>query len=233
LTGATGSTGPQGVAGTNGTAVLNGITNPLSTTGANGDFYINTATNTLFGPKTSGAWPTGVSLVGPTGATGPQGPIGLTGATGSTGATGPQGPQGLTGTSGPTLNYGSFSGPSTSINGAYVITDLNTIGITSNMYLLNNTIVVPTSGIYLVTVSTTFQSFGHNYRTRSLSIFQNEIPVITKSQAWEDNPYSTILFTFSTLVNIGSNDNISVRASRNGGETNLTGSTTITIMQVQ
>jgi hypothetical protein len=109
LTGATGSTGPQGVAGTNGTAVLNGITNPLSTTGANGDFYINTATNTLFGPKTSGAWPTGVSLVGPTGVTGPQGPIGLTGATGTTGlqgpigltgATGPQGPQGVVGTNG-------------------------------------------------------------------------------------------------------------------------------------
>jgi hypothetical protein len=109
LTGATGSTGPQGVAGTNGTAVLNGTTNPLTTTGANGDFYINTATNTLFGPKASGAWPTGVSLVGPTGVTGPQGPIGLTGATGTTGlqgpigltgATGPQGPQGVVGTNG-------------------------------------------------------------------------------------------------------------------------------------
>jgi hypothetical protein len=109
LTGATGSTGPQGVAGTNGTAVLNGTTNPLSTTGINGDFYINTATYTLFGPKASGAWPTGVSLVGPTGATGPQGPTGLTGATGTTGlqgpigltgATGPQGPQGVVGTNG-------------------------------------------------------------------------------------------------------------------------------------
>jgi hypothetical protein len=109
LTGATGSTGPQGVAGTNGTAVLNGTINPLSTTGANGDFYINTATNTLFGPKASGAWPTGVALVGPTGATGPQGPIGLTGASGTTGlqgpigltgATGPQGPQGVVGING-------------------------------------------------------------------------------------------------------------------------------------
>jgi hypothetical protein len=39
-----------------------------------GDFYINTATNTLFGPKAGGAWPSGVSLVGPTGATGPAGP---------------------------------------------------------------------------------------------------------------------------------------------------------------
>lgn len=102
LTGATGATGPQGPAGTNGTdgkSVLNGTTDPVAATGNNGDFYINTATNFLFGPKTAGAWPAGVSLVGATGATGPQGPTGLTGATG---ATGPQGPIGLTGATGAT-----------------------------------------------------------------------------------------------------------------------------------
>jgi hypothetical protein len=60
-----------------------------------GDFYINTITHTLFGPKASGSWPTGVSLVGPTGAQGPQG------LTGATGAAGPQGIQGLTGATGP------------------------------------------------------------------------------------------------------------------------------------
>ena len=131
LVGPTGSTGPQGiqglkgdqglqgiqgVAGTNGIngldgkTVLNGTVAPLSTTGNNGDFYINTSTKMLYGPKTAGAWPSGVSLVGPTGSTGPQGPIGLTGPAGaqgpiglagSTGATGPQGPIGLTGATGP------------------------------------------------------------------------------------------------------------------------------------
>ena len=115
LTGAAGVAGPAGTNGTNGTngvngtAVLNGITNPVAGTGVNGDFYINTATNTLFGPKANGAWPAGVSLVGPTGATGltgaagatgPQGPIGLTGPTGATGLTGAAGPQGLQGIQG-------------------------------------------------------------------------------------------------------------------------------------
>jgi hypothetical protein len=141
LTGATGLTGPQGVAGTNGTAVLNGNSNPLTTTGANGDFYINTATNTLFGPKASGAWPTGVSLVGPTGATGaqgpqgvqgiagPQGPIGLTGATGVAGAQGLQGIQGPQGASG-LLTSGAAAGNTAFWDG--------TTWVTNNSNIYNN-----------------------------------------------------------------------------------------------
>ncbi len=103
IQGATGATGATGAAGADGKTVSNGTSNPASGTGVNGDFYINTATNTLFGPKANGAWPSGVSLVGPTGATGAQGIQGATGATGpagprgDTGATGPQGPIGLTG----------------------------------------------------------------------------------------------------------------------------------------
>lgn len=60
-TGATGPQGPQGIAGTNGNSVLNGTIDP-STEGVDGDFYINTATNYIFGPKTGGTWPAGVSL---------------------------------------------------------------------------------------------------------------------------------------------------------------------------
>ncbi len=95
-----GATGLAGVAGADGKTVRNGTADPVSGTGVDGDFYINTAANTLFGPKANGAWPSGVSLVGPTGATGPQGIQGATGAAGpkgDTGATGPQGPIGLTG----------------------------------------------------------------------------------------------------------------------------------------
>ena len=95
-----GATGATGVAGADGKTVRNGTSDPVSGTGVDGDFYINTAANTLFGPKANGAWPSGVSLVGPTGATGPQGIQGATGAAGpkgDTGATGPQGPIGLTG----------------------------------------------------------------------------------------------------------------------------------------
>ena len=93
-----GATGATGVAGADGKTVRNGTSNPVSGTGVDGDFYINTAANTLFGPKANGAWPSGVSLVGPTGATGPQG---IQGPTGPSGATGPQGPMGDTGATGP------------------------------------------------------------------------------------------------------------------------------------
>jgi hypothetical protein len=102
--GATGATGPQGIAGTNGTnginglngtngtAVLNGNTNPTAGTGMNGDFYINTATNELFGPKTNGTWPAGVSLVGSQGVAGPAGPQGIQGIAGPAGASGNSSP---------------------------------------------------------------------------------------------------------------------------------------------
>jgi hypothetical protein len=68
---ATGPQGPQGTAGTNGTngangnTILFGTTNPSnSTTGVNGNFYINTASYNLFGPKTSGVWGDGISILG-------------------------------------------------------------------------------------------------------------------------------------------------------------------------
>ncbi|MDD2815569.1 MAG: hypothetical protein PHP00_07490, partial [Thiotrichaceae bacterium] len=62
-----------GAAGTNGTSILSGTTAPVAGTGNNGDFYINTTTNTLYGPKASGAWPAGVSLVGAAGTNGTNG----------------------------------------------------------------------------------------------------------------------------------------------------------------
>jgi hypothetical protein len=67
--------GPPGAAGTNGIdgkTVRYGAVDP-TTEGVDGDFYINTASNKIFGPKASGVWPAGVSLVGPPGATGVPG----------------------------------------------------------------------------------------------------------------------------------------------------------------
>jgi hypothetical protein len=88
--GAAGIQGPAGASGTNGTngtdgrTLLSGSTNPGAGIGANGDFYINTASDTLFGPKVSGAWPAGESLVGPQGPAGSTGPQGIAGANGIT-----------------------------------------------------------------------------------------------------------------------------------------------------
>ncbi len=92
--------GPPGPAGT---SILYGTVPPVSAIGNDGDFYINTTTHFIYGPRASGAWPSGTSLIGPQGATGPQGstgPQGATGPQGSTGATGPQGPQGPIGLQG-------------------------------------------------------------------------------------------------------------------------------------
>jgi len=68
---ATGPQGPQGTAGTNGTNGTNGntilfgtVTPSNTSTGVDGNFYINTSTYVLYGPKTSGVWGTGVSLMG-------------------------------------------------------------------------------------------------------------------------------------------------------------------------
>ena len=138
IQGQTGATGATGVAGADGKTVGNGTTDPASSTGVDGDFYINTATNMLFGPKANGAWPTGVSLVGPTGATGAQGIQGLTGATGAqgiqgqTGATGPA-PSGtgiVTVSSGTLQTPGELTGDVTT-SGAGLATSIATGAVTS------------------------------------------------------------------------------------------------------
>jgi len=80
--GATGSAGTNGTNGTNGVdgkTVRNGSGTPSSGLGVDGDFYIDTAANAVYGPKTSGAWGSSTSLIGPTGATGATGPVFNTG----------------------------------------------------------------------------------------------------------------------------------------------------------
>jgi hypothetical protein len=100
---ATGPQGPQGTAGTNGTngtngnTLLSGTTNPSNTNGNNGDYYINLSTYALFGPKISGVWGTGISLIGDTGPAGPQGTPGTAGTNGAAGANGVAGATGATG----------------------------------------------------------------------------------------------------------------------------------------
>lgn len=68
---AAGATGPPGVAGN---TVLTTSGAPASGTGSNGDYAYDPTAKLMYGPKASGAWPAGVSLVGPTGATGPVAP---------------------------------------------------------------------------------------------------------------------------------------------------------------
>lgn len=71
--GPTGAQGTPGSPGTNGRTVLNGTGVPAASLGANGDFYIDVSAWRIHGPKTNGAWPAGVNLVGPQGPAGPAG----------------------------------------------------------------------------------------------------------------------------------------------------------------
>jgi hypothetical protein len=107
--GVAGIAGTNGTNGTNGLSVLSGIVTPSNlNVGINGDFYINTNNYTLFGPKTSGDWGKGVSLIGDPGPIGNIGPMGLTGTMGpkgdkgSIGEAGVQGERGVTGLKGDT-----------------------------------------------------------------------------------------------------------------------------------
>ena len=82
--GVKGDSGAPGANGSDGKTIWSGTSDPSAATGANGDFYINTANNKLFGPKASGAWPAGISLVGPQGPAGasyspPRAPVLATG----------------------------------------------------------------------------------------------------------------------------------------------------------
>ena len=76
--GSPGTDGSPGADGADGRTILNGTTAPAGGTGANGDFYINTATSELYGPKTAGAWGSGVALQGADGAPGSDGADGRT-----------------------------------------------------------------------------------------------------------------------------------------------------------
>lgn len=66
-----------------GRTVLNGSGAPGSGVGANGDFYIDTTADAIYGPKTGGAWGSGVSLIGPAGTNGTNGTDGKTVLNGS------------------------------------------------------------------------------------------------------------------------------------------------------
>lgn len=71
-----GPDGPQG------SSVLNGTGAPSASLGEDGEFYIDTSAWNIYGPKTSGAWGSATSLIGPAGPTGPTGPQGPQGDAG-------------------------------------------------------------------------------------------------------------------------------------------------------
>jgi len=73
LKGTDGTNGTNGTNGIDGKTVRNGSGAPGAGLGVDGDFYIDTTANQIYGPKTGGAWGSGVSIVGPQGIQGIQG----------------------------------------------------------------------------------------------------------------------------------------------------------------
>jgi hypothetical protein len=89
-----GPTGATGAPGADGKTILSGTSAPSSGTGSNGDFYVDVAASVFYGPKASGIWPSGVSLIGPTGQTGAAGANGKTVLSGTSAPTSGQGVDG-------------------------------------------------------------------------------------------------------------------------------------------
>jgi len=70
ITGPSGSVGATGATGAAGRSLLAVAGAPVNAIGANGDTAFDVAGRSIYGPKANGAWPSGISLVGPTGPTG-------------------------------------------------------------------------------------------------------------------------------------------------------------------
>lgn len=80
--------GSDGVPGADGKTWHNGSGSPSGGVGVDGDFYLDTTADAYYGPKTSGAWGSATSLIGPAGADGAPGADGDDGAPGNDGAAG-------------------------------------------------------------------------------------------------------------------------------------------------
>lgn len=99
IQGPQGEPGADGANGADGKTVRYGIGAPGGGLGVDGDFYIATSTHFIYGPKTGGVWPAGVSLIGP------QGDPGADGADGADGTNGTNGINGTNGADGKTVRY--------------------------------------------------------------------------------------------------------------------------------
>jgi len=79
-------TGAFTTPGADSNTILSGTAVP-TTEGVNGDYYLKTDTSRFYGPKTSGGWGAGVSLIGPAGTNGTNGSDGSNGTNGTDGLT--------------------------------------------------------------------------------------------------------------------------------------------------
>jgi hypothetical protein len=133
------------------------------------------------------------------------------------------------------MAYGSFSGPLTSIPGdgstPFQLT-INTTGLTTNMYLGgSNGIIVPTAGIYTISVFNKWNvASGNNGSNRANQLFVNGSQVALFGMGGVANLLWPQL-SFEYLISLSANDVISMRVSKIGTET-ASASTYIVIKQI-
>lgn len=97
---------------------------PSGDLGRDGYFYLDLDSQYIYGPKTSGAWPDGVSLRGSDGTIGVDGADGAPGSQGPAGATGPAGADGAPGADGADLEVSTGSSlpdPDSSYRGKFFV----------------------------------------------------------------------------------------------------------------
>lgn len=202
----TGATGATGSAGADGKTILSGASDP-TTQGVNGDYYINTTTYYIFGPKTSGTWGTGVSLIGP------QGSTGATGATGSTGATGATG----NGIASVTLTSGNHAPGTTD---TYTITFTDSTTSTFTVYNGSNGTGSGTVTSVGMTVPTGLSVSGSpvtSSGTLAVSLASGySIPTTAKQSEW-DTAYSWGNHASSGYAHAGANTDITSMSGITGG----------------
>ena len=257
IAGPAGNTGPQGITGTNGAngldgkTILNGNQDPTNSTGNNGDFYINTTTNTLFGPKTSGAWGSGIAVVGPQGAAGTNGKNTLvnttTEAAGANCANGGTKIEvGLDTNNNGNLDLSEISNVSYICNSLSNINNGNIDNQLSNVFLLNNT------SIYTVPVGKSARisnilanASWFNNMDKIISINGNNVYIGTTNKRTVNQNDDIIMWTSflvegdfwfpsGTTINITSVENIGFLSIQEIDNTNLkchliTTSTTVPI----
>ena len=144
-----------------------GIGGPTPTIGNDGDFYVDTSAYVIYGPRNSGNWGVGQSLVGPAG---PQGPTGATGPAGATGATG------ATGSVGGFGSYGSFfdTDSHTLVANTATPIPLNTTDLASGISVVGGSaITMASAGKYSIAFSSQLYNRDNVRRTVTIWLSKN------------------------------------------------------------
>ena len=205
INGTSGSNGLSGVDGTSGSSGVNGAGGTSGSSGANGTSGSSGANGTSGSSGINGE-------AGTSGSSGVSGSQGIAGTAGSSGVSGTAGTSGTSPT-GSAMAYGSFSAPLQELPTSPTIVPLDTTGLTSNMYLSSNAIVVPTAGVYRVAAFYYVDLTSTGYALLQLVINGTGIADYYTTVTTSENINQSI----EKFVSLSANDTVSFNFARGGG----------------